>query len=79
MRVVGFFIAQCNLCRSLIEARETGLESLAIEGNSPVCETDIKGPEKHPSTTGHVEPCWNQRGPPRKAKYSSATDSEQVP
>jgi len=27
---------------------------------------------------GHVEPRVNQRGPPRKAKYSWVTDSERV-
>ena len=31
------------------------------------------------STARHVEPCRNQRGPSRKAKYSLMTDSEQVP
>ena len=56
-----------------------GLESRAKVGKSPVHEVIINGRERHPSTTGHVEPCWNLRGPPRKAKYSSATDSEQVP
>ena len=32
-----------------------------------------------PSTAGHVEPGGKQGGPPPKAKYSLATDSEQVP
>jgi len=31
-----------------------------------------------PSTASHVEPGANLRGPPRKAKYSLATDSEEV-
>ena len=31
------------------------------------------------STAEHVEFCGNLRGPPRKAKYSSSTDSELVP
>ena len=30
------------------------------------------------STTRHVKPCWNQRRPLRKAKYSLVTDSEPV-
>ena len=30
------------------------------------------------STAGHVKPGRNLRGPPRKAKYSLATDSEKV-
>ena len=46
---------------------------------APYVKNDDQGADKHPSTTGHVEPCWNLRGPPRKAKYYSATDSEQVP
>jgi hypothetical protein len=32
-----------------------------------------------PSSMGHVESRVNLRGPPRKAKYSWVTDSEQVP
>ena len=31
------------------------------------------------SSTAHVKRRVNLRGPPRKAKYSMATDSEQVP
>ena len=31
------------------------------------------------SSTGHVKPCVNLRGPPRKAKYYVSTDSELVP
>jgi len=31
------------------------------------------------SKAGHVKPCLNPRGPSRKAKYSSLTDSEPVP
>ena len=31
------------------------------------------------SKAGHVQSCLNMGGPPSKPKYSSATDSEQVP
>ena len=31
------------------------------------------------SRAGHVKSCLNVGGPPSKPKYSSATDSEQVP
>ena len=31
------------------------------------------------SRAGHVQSCLNMGGPPSKPKYSSATDSEQVP
>ena len=34
--------------------------------------------DDHPSSTGHGKPGVNQGGPSPKAKYSSATDSEQV-
>ena len=59
--------------------RGTRLESGAIEGDSPVLETNQAFPARHPSTAGHVEPCGNSGGPPSKAKYYSTTDSEQVP
>ena len=36
MRVVGSFIEQCNMFRQMAIRIETGLESLAREGNSPV-------------------------------------------
>ena len=32
----------------------------------------------HPSRVGHVKPGLNPEGPPSKAKYYSATDSEPV-
>jgi hypothetical protein len=54
------------------------LESRAIEGDSPVPETEST-PRKHPSTAGHEKPCGNLGGPPSKAKYYLATDSELVP
>ena len=31
------------------------------------------------SKAGHVKSCLNMGGPPSKPKYSSVTDSEQVP
>ena len=34
--------------------------------------------EWNPSRAGHEEPCLNQRGPSRKAKYWLMTDSERV-
>ncbi len=48
----------------------------AIEGESPVCETHVTL-VRHPSTAGHEEPRGNLGGPPPKAKYSLATDSEE--
>ena len=46
--------------------------------NSPVAETGVP-PGRTLSTTGHEKPRGNQGGPPPKAKYSLATDSEPVP
>ncbi len=51
------------------------MERPAIEGDSPVCESELT-PEEHLSRSGHVEPRLNLRGPSRKAKYSLSTDSE---
>jgi hypothetical protein len=50
----------------------------AIEGESPVSERK-ELQDRHLSKTGHVKPGLNLGGPPSKAKYSSMTDSEQVP
>ena len=41
--------------------------------------TNPEGSGRIQSSTKHVELCVNERGPPRKAKYSLVTDSEQVP
>ena len=54
------------------------LESIVIEGDSPVGEI-LQTPYGILSTAGHVKSCRNLRGPSRKAKYSLMTDSEQVP
>ena len=48
-----------------------------IEGESPVCVM-IDPPGDIPSRTGLVEAGLNPGGPPPKAKYSLATDSEKV-
>ena len=54
------------------------METRATEGNSPVGENDLDFLDGFLSTAGHVKPGRNSRGPPRKAKYSLATDSERV-
>jgi hypothetical protein len=48
------------------------------EGDNPVSETYLT-PDGIQSTAGHVKPGRKSGGPPSKAKYSLATDSEQVP
>ena len=48
------------------------------EGDNPVSET-YRTPDGIQSNVGHVKPGMNSGGPPSKAKYSLATDSEQVP
>ncbi|CAJ0853961.1 10341_t:CDS:2, partial [Entrophospora sp. SA101] len=57
--------------RIVLENQAKESESLVFEINDSLCLIL--------STTRHVKPCWKQRGPPRKAKYSSITDSELVP
>ena len=54
------------------------LEWPTKEGASPVYEIQ-SAPDEFLSTTGHEKPRGNLGGPPSKAKYSLATDSEQVP
>ena len=54
------------------------LESGDIEGDIPVTEIR-QDPRVFLSNTAHVERRMNLRGPPRKAKYELATDSELVP
>ena len=54
------------------------MEGPAIEGDSPLFETDSDR-TWYPSTTGHVQSGGNLGGPSPKAKYYSLTDSEQVP
>ena len=54
------------------------LERMAIDRDSRVIE-NVKLPRGIPSSTVHVKLCVNLSGPPDKAKYSLATDSEQVP
>ena len=55
-----------------------GLESPAIEGESPVGGHELSS-FWHPSTAGHEKPCGNLGGPPPKAKYYLVTDSGLVP
>ena len=54
------------------------LERPTIDGDSPVDESEAAHDE-YLSTTGHVQSRGNLGRPLSKAKYSLATDSEQVP
>ena len=54
------------------------LERSAIDRDSRVRENS-KTPRGIPSNAVHVKLCMNLSGPPDKAKYSLATDSELVP
>ena len=45
-------------------------------GESPVCEIYKSVWIYILSTAGHEKSCWNLGGPPSKAKYEIATDSE---
>ena len=66
MRVRNHFVSGRSL------GRATG------EGESPVCVNEMTL-RWYLSTAGHEKPCWNLGGPPSKAKYEIATDSELVP
>src|ERR1700761_6617178 len=59
----------------LMEVKAKWLESQARAGDSPVA---VKL-HQDSSRAGHVQSCLNMGGPPSKPKYSSMTDSEQVP
>ena len=59
----------------LVENNRNRLERRALVGESPV-RVKI---DKDSSKAEHVQFCLNMGGPPSKPKYSSATDSEQVP
>ena len=54
------------------------LERSGKEGKTPVDEKQTTS-ESILSTAGHEESRGKQGGPPPKAKYYLATDSEQVP
>ena len=60
------------------EGERNDLESSAIDRDSRVRENS-KPPSGIPSNTVHVKLCVNLSGPPDKAKYYLATDSEPVP
>ena len=69
----------CNRPESdKVDGQWKRLGSRPKEGDRPVHE--VHQPlAQHPSTAGHVKPCWNLGGPPSKAKYYLMTDSEPVP
>ena len=54
------------------------MENRSIEGERPVTENS-SSPREFLSNASHVKRRMNPRRPRRKAKYSLATDSEQVP
>jgi hypothetical protein len=59
--------------------RRTVLERPAVVGKSPVSGTHVIFVFCIPSSAGTEQIGVNLRGPPRKPKYSLATDSEPVP
>ena len=62
-----------------LEYRGRLLGRAAREGESPVPEMLWTPCDWYLSTVGHEKPCWKLGGPPSKAKYVMATDSEEVP
>ena len=71
------------ICKSLEELQNFCLTEptgkRAKEGDSPVSEKQESLLVVLLSTAGPEKSCGNLRGPSRKAKYYSVTDSEQVP
>ena len=63
---------------SAVRCERNNLESLSVEGDSPVREATCLC-SGILSSAGHEKSCVNRPGPPGKAKYSRETDSEQVP
>ncbi len=61
-----------------VEDQCNDVEKSAIDRDSRVRKSR-KPPRGIPSNAVHVELCVNLSGPPDKAKYSLATDSEPVP
>jgi hypothetical protein len=59
--------------------RRSVLERRTIGGESPVVEHSKFACLLTPSTTGYGVACGKLGGPPSKAKYVNATDSEPVP
>ena len=62
-----------------LRSRGSVLERRTREGESPVGGGGSVGCEVFPSTTGYEAACGKLGGPPSKAKYGHATDSERVP
>ena len=61
-----------------MQASRSELESSTI-GSKSLVDESLNYPRELQSTTGHEKPRGKQGGPPPKAKYYLATDSEQVP
>ena len=58
---------------------EDGWKAAPQRVTAPYPKGMIPGLNAHPSSTGHEESRVNPGGPPSKAKYHLATDSEAVP
>ncbi len=70
-----------RMCKNLRIVRNhiysrTLLGRVTKVGESPVCEMYMTVCVLYLSTTGHEKSCRNPGGPPSKAKYEIATDSE---
>ena len=56
--------------KKLVDELDEAAESCTIDGESPVVKNSLYLKLFIPSSMGHVKSRVNQRGPPRKAKYS---------
>ena len=81
MRVIGLFWAGCKTGRGVRNLNYRGklLGRATGEGESPVLEMVKALWRQNLSTVGHEKSCRKLGGPPSKAKYLTATDSEEVP
>ena len=59
-----------------VRKMKQSVESCTTDGNSPVISSYLEK-NSNPSSMRHVKPRVNLRGPPRKAKYSWMSDSEE--
>ena len=75
------FLAGCKTGRRVRNLDDSGkpLGRATGEGESPVDEIIEALWRQLLSTVGHEKSCGKQGGPPSKAKYEIATDSEEVP
>ena len=76
--VVGLYRWRCKAPGAVKNGKYSGtlLERATRVGESPVHEMLLTAWVRNLSRAGHEKSCLNLGGPPSKAKYTIATDSE---